>query len=123
MSGDRPGEHVPHQKAPGQQEPREQAPPDQQLRVRRVERFRRLMAAQERIAEALAPHGVTDAQLQAALAAAEEALPRDPDDDRDFYHPALERYVAVLGGRLEGEAIFPDVTVDLDGEPGRHRAG
>ena len=28
----------------------------------RVERFRRLMAAQERIAEALTPYGVTDAQ-------------------------------------------------------------
>ena len=93
------------------------------LSDRRVERFRRLMAAQERIAEALTPHGVTDAQLQAALAVAEEALPHDPDDDRDFYRPALERYVVALGGRLENYAIFPDVTVDLDHESGQHGAG
>ena len=93
------------------------------LSDRRVERFRRLMAAQERIAEALTPHGVTDAQLQAALAVAEEALPRDPEDDRDFYRAALERYVVALGGRLEDDAIFPDVTVDLDHEPGQHGAG
>jgi len=115
MSDRGPGEQAAREPAP-----REPAPDDDGLRDRRVERFRRLMAAQERIAEALTPHGVTDAQLQAALAAAEEALPRDPDDDRDFYLPALERYVVTLGGRLEGDAIFPDVTVALDDERGWH---
>lgn len=81
----------------------------------RVERFRRLMAAQERIAEALMPYGITDAELEAALAAAEDALPRDQHDDRDFYLPALELYVGALGGWLDqGAAVFPDVTVEIE---------
>ena len=84
---------------------------------RRADRFRRLMAAQERIAEALAPYGVTDAQIEAALAAAEEALPLEATDHRDFYRPALERYVQALGGRLEVGAVFPQVTVDLGDDP------
>ncbi len=85
------------------------------LRERRVDRFRRLMAAQETIAEALTPYGVSDAQLQAALAAAEAALPRDHHDHGDFYRPALELYVTALGGRLESEvAIFPRVTVAIE---------
>jgi hypothetical protein len=74
-----------------------------------------LMAAQERIAAALTPYGVTDAQLEAALAAAEVALPCDEHDDCDFYGPALDLYVEVLGGRLEHNvAVFPDVTVVID---------
>lgn len=81
---------------------------------KRVESFRRLMAAQEQIAAALTPHGLTDAQLDEALAAAEEALPRDEHDERDFYLPALERYVAALGGRLESRAVFPEATVMVD---------
>jgi hypothetical protein len=73
------------------------------------------MAAQERIAAALAPYGVTDARLEAALAAAEEALPHDEGDGRDFYLPALGLYVAALGGRLERNlAVFRDVTVTID---------
>jgi hypothetical protein len=67
----------------------------------RVKAFRQLMAAQQQVAEALEPMGVTAAQLEAALAAAETELPRDERDERDFFGPALERYVAALGGRLE----------------------
>lgn len=81
----------------------------------RVESFRRLMAAEERIAQALASRGVSDAQLQAALDAAEEQLPRDEHDRRDFFAAALESYVTALGGRLDrGAAIFADVTVAID---------
>ena len=82
----------------------------------RVESFRRLMDAEERIAAALTSQGVSDAQLQAALDAAEEALPREQHDHRDFFVAALERYVAALGGRLEpaGSAVFSDVTVAID---------
>jgi hypothetical protein len=73
------------------------------------------MDAEERIAEALTSQGVSDAQLQAALDAAEEALPREQHDHRDFFVAALERYVAALGGRLEpGSAVFSDVTVAID---------
>jgi hypothetical protein len=73
------------------------------------------MAAQERIAEALTPFGVTDEQLDAALAAAEVALPQDERDASDFYLPALGLYVGALGGRLEHNvAVFADVTVTID---------
>lgn len=87
---------------------------------RRVANFRRLMSAQERIAAALTPHGLSDAQLEGALAACEEALPRDEHDDRDFYIPALELFVAALGGRLELQVEFLEVTVPLEhvGGPG-----
>lgn len=84
------------------------------LSERRVETFRRLMAAQERIAEALTPYGLNDAQLEEALAASEAALPVDEHDERDFYAEALERYVAALGGRLELQAEFLEVTVPLE---------
>lgn len=86
---------------------------------RRADRFRRLMAAEERIAEALTPHGVSDLQLREALDAAEAALPVDEADERDFYRPALALYVAALGGRLEtgsSQAVFPQTTVRLDPE-------
>jgi len=85
----------------------------------RVERFRSLMDAQQRIAAALAPHGVTDAQIDAALAHAEAALPTEDRDQRDFRLSALELYVTSLGGRIEldpqgARAVFAAVTVVID---------
>jgi hypothetical protein len=90
------------------------------LNEARVAAFRRLMDSQQRIAEALTPYGVSDAQLEAALAAAEAALPSDEHDEHDFYPAALERYVASLGGKLDPlssklQAVFPEVTVAIDG--------
>lgn len=84
------------------------------LSAKRVEAFRRLMAAQERIAESLTPYGLTDAQLAEALAASEAVLPVDEDDERDFYLVALQRYVAALGGQLGLQAEFREVTVALE---------
>jgi hypothetical protein len=80
----------------------------------RVEAYRRLMDAQERIARVLADRGVSDAQIEAALAAAEAADPGDGQGS-DPYLPMLERYVAALGGRLELQAVFPEATVTVDG--------
>jgi len=75
------------------------------LNEARVEACRRLMDAQERIAEALAAYGVSDAQIEAALAAAEAA---DPADERvDPYLPMLEAYVTSLGGRLIPHGTAP----------------
>jgi hypothetical protein len=74
------------------------------------------MEAQESIAEVLTGYGVSDAQIEAALTAADAA---DPEDEQaDPYLPMLERYVAALGGQLEPRsaelrAVFPDVTVRI----------
>jgi hypothetical protein len=71
----------------------------------RVDAYRRLMDAQERIAAVLAGYGVSDAQIEAALAAADVA---DPADERaDAYLSMLERYVASLGGQLDLQAAEP----------------
>jgi hypothetical protein len=77
------------------------------------------MDAEQRVAEALARRGVTDAELDAALAAAEPALPRDEHDERDFYLAALALFVGSLGGELESgsdglRAVFVDGTVGVD---------
>lgn len=78
------------------------------LNEERVEAYRRLMDAQERIAAALSAQGVTDAQIEAALAAAEAA---DPGDDHtDPYLPMLEAYVTALGGRLIPHGTAPPGT-------------
>lgn len=75
------------------------------LNEARVESYRRLMDAQERIAEALAAHGVSDVQIEAALAAADAA---DPVDERvDPYLPMLEAYVTALGARLIPHGTAP----------------
>jgi hypothetical protein len=83
------------------------------LNEARVEAYRRLMDAQERIARVLAARGVSDAEIEAALAASEAA---DEDGQgSDPYLSMLGRYVAALGGRLELQAIFPEATVTVDG--------
>jgi hypothetical protein len=74
----------------------------------RIDSYRRLMEAQERIAAALATRGVSDDQIEAAFAAAEAA---DPADDRtDPYLPMLEAYVTSLGGRLIPHGTAPPGT-------------
>ena len=94
------------------------------LNEARVREFSRLMAAQEQIATALVSCGLSGQLLDAALVAAEEELPRDEHDPRDFYLPALARYVAALGGRLEPgdtgpgsaplRAVFPEIEVTIE---------
>jgi hypothetical protein len=82
-----------------------------------VATYARLLEAQERIAQACSRAGATDAAIDDALAASE---PSDPEalSDRELYLGTLARFVAVLGGRLEVSAVFPDETVTLPGEPG-----
>ena len=104
---------------------------ERSLNETRVETFRRLMAAQEQIAKALIPYGLSDERLDAALAAAEDAVPHDERAQRgqqaqgqeqpDFYLSALDRYVTMLGGRLEVAAdhgapvaAFPGLNVVLE---------
>jgi hypothetical protein len=74
----------------------------------RIESYRRLMDAQERIARALATRGVSDAQIEAALAASEAAEPTD--EHTDPYLPMLEAYVTALGGELVPHGTAPPGT-------------
>jgi hypothetical protein len=75
------------------------------LNEQRVDSYRRLMDDQERIAEALLAHGVTDDQIQAALVAAEAADPLD--EHTDPYWPMIEAYVTALGGELIPRGTAP----------------
>lgn len=36
------------------------------------------------------------------------------ENNRDVYLSTLRRYIEALGGRLEVQAVFPDVTLSLD---------
>jgi hypothetical protein len=73
----------------------------------RVEIYRRLMDAQERIAQVLYRRGVSHDDVLAALDAVDEKI---SDDQRreDLYLSALAHYVAALGGRIEVRAVFGD---------------
>ena len=74
----------------------------------RVSAYRRLMRAQQQIAERLAARGVADERFGAAL----DVATSDPGaDDCDIYLAELSRYVAALGGHLELRAVFPEDTI------------
>lgn len=92
------------------------------LNEARVEAHRRLMEAEEAIAAALVKRGVSDAQIEAAIAAADagaaDAGAADTGastggQDADPYLAPLTRYVTALGGRLELRAVFPNVEVNV----------
>jgi hypothetical protein len=72
-----------------------------------------IIEAQNRIARARTSAGVTDAEIDAAL---DFCGPDDPESlgPQELYLTAVERFVAALGGRLDGStAVFEDDTVDL----------
>jgi hypothetical protein len=89
---------------------------DQSLNESRVEIYKRLMEAQERIAHALYRRGVSNVAVQEALDTADARL-SDPERREDLYLSALAHYVGVLGGRLEVRAIFGDEELVLRREP------
>ena len=76
----------------------------------RVELYKRLFAAEQRIGETRYAHGTTDAQVLAAMEDAEEGLSPFAAE-HDLYVSALTRFVTALGGRLEVHAVFDEETV------------
>ncbi|HTP19237.1 MAG TPA: hypothetical protein VMJ65_06510 [Solirubrobacteraceae bacterium] len=80
---------------------------NQSVNESRVEIYKRLMEAQERIAHARYRRGVSNEVVQHALDTADESL-SEAERREDLYLSALARYVAALGGRLEVRAIFDD---------------
>jgi hypothetical protein len=89
---------------------------DQSVNQSRVEVYKRLMEAQERIAHARYRRGVGDELVQNALDAAEESL-SEAERREDLYLSALAHYVGALGGRLEVRAIFGDDEIVVRREP------
>ena len=73
----------------------------------RIGTYERLMDAQDAVARALYERGVGDAAIAAAL---DECEPADTTSvhDVDLYLGVLSRYVELLGGRLELQAVFDD---------------
>lgn len=82
------------------------------LNEARVETYKRVMDAQERISSLLVEHGVEDALLADALDAAHPAIP-DDEELEDVYLTSLTRFVAALGGHLELRAVFPGASVTV----------
>jgi hypothetical protein len=79
----------------------------------RVAAYERLMEAQHRVASARARAGVTDAEIDYALEACEPDNPESLSHD-ELYLGTIARFVAALGGRLDGvSAVFGDERVDL----------
>jgi hypothetical protein len=89
---------------------------DESVNESRVEIYKRLMEAQERIAHALYRRGVSNDIVQEALDTADERL-SDVERREDLYLAALAHYVDALGGRLEVRAIFGDEPIVVRREP------
>jgi hypothetical protein len=89
---------------------------ERSLNEQRVATYVRLMDAQERIAQALSRHGVSDARIDEALGVSElDSSEAEPEDD--LYLGSLARYVGALGGHLEVRAVFPDETITVRRDP------
>jgi hypothetical protein len=84
----------------------------------RTEIYRRLMEAQEQIANVLYRRGVSHADVLAALDAVDERISVD-ERREDLYLSALDHYVAPLGGRIEVRAVFGDDEIVVRRTPGQ----
>jgi hypothetical protein len=76
------------------------------------------MEAEERIAESLRRHGVSEATIMDALAGS-ELNDSEVEQEADLYLRTLQRYVAALGGHLEVRAVFPGETITVLRDPDR----
>jgi hypothetical protein len=79
----------------------------------RVAAYAQIIEAQHRIAASRTRAGMTDVEIDAALDASE---PDDPESlsPRELYLTVVERFVAGLGGRLDGaSADFGGEGVEL----------
>ncbi len=91
-------------------------PSEEPVNAMRAELYRRLMEAQEEIAQALYRRGASDDKVQAALDAVDEHLSGD-ERREDLYLSALAKYVQALGGRIEVRAVFGEESIVVRREP------
>jgi len=91
---------------------RRQRPLDEE----KIASYRRLLAADMRLAELRRKRGISQTQIAEALAVTQPNISRIEQED-DVYLSTLARYVAALGGHLEVLAVFPDETVTIVSEP------
>jgi DNA-binding Xre family transcriptional regulator len=91
------------------------ADPQRRERLRAYSRAIETALALGRLREARA---VTQAELAARMAVSQANISRIEHED-DVYLSTLRAYVENLGGRLEINAVFPDVTIAIgtDGRP------
>jgi hypothetical protein len=82
----------------------------------RAEIYRRLMEAQERIAQALYRRNVSHDDVLSALDDVDEQMTGD-ERAEDLYLAALEHYVTALGGRIEVRAVFGDEVIVVRRSP------
>lgn len=82
------------------------------LNERRMDYYGRLMEAERRLEELRAARGISEAVYDAA-----QVLDPATGEEETEDLARLARAVAVLGGRLELRAVFPDETVPLMLEP------
>lgn len=79
-----------------------------------VERYRRLMDTQQRLADGAASLGVDEQQIAAALLAADPDL-TDGDSAEQRQLTALVSFLAALGATVELRALLPDGTLVVSG--------
>lgn len=79
-----------------------------------VERYRRLMDTQQRLADGAASLGVDEQQIAAALLAADPDL-TDGDTAEQRQLTALVSFLAALGATVELRALLPEGTLVVSG--------
>jgi adenosyl cobinamide kinase/adenosyl cobinamide phosphate guanylyltransferase len=83
---------------------------------RRVQTYRRLMEACERISETRNRRGTSWTAIEEALVRS-ELTDAEVNDEPDLYLTTLTRFVTALGGHVEVHAIFPEETLAMRNEP------
>lgn len=79
-----------------------------------IERYRREIDEQIRLADLRRARSLTQVQLGEAMGKPQSTISR-MEKQTDLYLSTLRRYVEAMGGRLEIRAVFPDATVSVSG--------
>jgi DNA-binding XRE family transcriptional regulator len=82
------------------------------VRRQEIEAYKRAMRDVLALAELRATQGVTQQEMAKSLGVSQANISRI-EHEEDLYLSTLRGYVEALGGRLEVNAVFPDVTVSL----------
>lgn len=82
----------------------------------RVERDKQIMRDVSELTKLREARGVTQEQIAHAWERSQSNVSQVEHRD-DIYLSTLRSYVEALGGRLEINAVFPDQTITLGGDP------